>query len=100
MQDLTKREFEIMNLLEQGFKIKSIASKLFITENTIVTILQNIYDKFEIKANNEIYNRKVRAIYLFKKYKNDKTLNNLINAKQKLIEDMDLCTGYYIEECE
>lgn len=100
MQELTKREFEIMKLIEQGYKIKYIAKKLYLSELTIVTNLQNIYDKFGIEPRGDIYNRKTRSIYLFRKYKYEKALTHFENIKQNLIKELDSCTDYFKEESE
>lgn len=48
--DLTEREFEIVLLICQGHTNKEIASKLFITENTIKKHVLNIYKKMNIDS--------------------------------------------------
>lgn len=100
MQSLTQREFEIMRLLEQGYKVKYIAHSLFLAEETILNHLQHIYDKFEIEPKDETYNRKTRSIYLFKKYKNEQVLKHFENIKQNIIKVLDSCTDYFKEEVE
>ena len=49
---LTKREFEILKLVSQGFNNQDIAEKLFISLNTVKFHLKNIYDKLDV--NNRI----------------------------------------------
>jgi LuxR family maltose regulon positive regulatory protein len=45
---LTKREFEILDLLAQRLHNKEIAAKLFISPGTIKTHLNNIYRKLNV----------------------------------------------------
>ena len=95
MQDLTQREYEIMRLLEQGYKIKYIARNIFLAEETVLNHLQHIYDKFEIEPKDETYNRKTRSIYLFRQYKDKKTIELLKNIKNDAINKMDVLIDEY-----
>jgi len=45
---LTKREFEILDLLAQRLHNKEIAAKLFISPGTIKTHLNSIYRKLNV----------------------------------------------------
>lgn len=44
-KDLTKREIEILELVSQGYSNKEIASKLFISTNTVKNHISNIMQK-------------------------------------------------------
>ncbi|KAA9340905.1 response regulator transcription factor [Adhaeribacter soli] len=46
---LTKREKEILALLAQGYRVKDIAEKLFVSESTVNQHRKNIGHKLEIK---------------------------------------------------
>ena len=45
---LSKRETDIMELLEDGINIADIADALYISQNTVKRHLQNIYRKFNV----------------------------------------------------
>lgn len=45
---LTAREEEVLDLLTQGFNYKSIAGKLFISETTVKTHVNNIFQKLQV----------------------------------------------------
>lgn len=46
--DLSEREREVLDCLAEGMSNKEIAMKLFISENTVKTHLQNLYAKLEV----------------------------------------------------
>jgi DNA-binding NarL/FixJ family response regulator len=46
---LTEREFDVINLIAQGFKNKAIAETLFISEATVRHHLTSIFNKLEVK---------------------------------------------------
>lgn len=45
---LSKREMDIMELLQEGANISDIADRLFISQNTVKRHLQNIYRKLDV----------------------------------------------------
>ena len=45
---LTAREEEVLDLLTQGNNYKGIASKLFISETTVKTHVNNIFQKLQV----------------------------------------------------
>jgi DNA-binding CsgD family transcriptional regulator len=53
---ITDREFEIIDLTISGYSNKDIAEKLGITERTVETHLNNIYNKLAIKSKVELLN--------------------------------------------
>lgn len=57
---LSKREYEVLCKLAQGYSNKEIASLLFISESTIKTHVSNIYSKLNVK-------RRTQAIQKAKK---------------------------------
>ena len=61
MENFTKREQEIINLLLEGKSNKEIAKELYISFHTVKTTLENIYLK------TGIHNRLLLAIYIVKK---------------------------------
>lgn len=54
---LTPREIEICKMVCEGEKNKSIADKLFISERTVTTHVQNIFKKTEVTSRLELYNK-------------------------------------------
>ena len=65
MVNLSKREFEVAELISLGYSNKQIASKLFLSEHTIKAILENLYLKLGIN------NRVLLAVYYIKNYCRD-----------------------------
>ncbi|AFK87193.1 MULTISPECIES: response regulator [Thermoanaerobacterium] len=59
-KDLTDREFEILNLIAEGYSNKEIADKLFLSEKTVKNHVYNIFRKLDVK------DRTQAAIYLLK----------------------------------
>jgi len=53
LEELTKREKEILGLLASGLPYKIIADKLDISINTVRNILQNIYKKLHVQSRAE-----------------------------------------------
>jgi len=51
---LTPSEIKVARLVCQGLKNRGIADKLFISENTVKSHLQNIFRKFDIKSRTEL----------------------------------------------
>jgi DNA-binding CsgD family transcriptional regulator len=49
---LTKREYEVLQLLAKGMTRDEIATKLFISEETVKMHIKNLYKK--IKAKNRV----------------------------------------------
>lgn len=67
---LTHREEEVLELLTQGVTYKGVASKLFISETTVKTHVNNIFQKLQVNdrtqavlyaINNGFLNKKVKA---------------------------------------
>lgn len=48
--ELTEREIEIANLAAKGLTNKEIGEKLFITQNTVKTMLKRVFEKLEINS--------------------------------------------------
>ena len=46
---LTQRESEVLDCLVKGFGVKEIASKLFISQNTVITHKKNLKEKFNAR---------------------------------------------------
>ena len=66
---LTQREEEVLDLLTQGITYKGVANKLFISETTVKTHVNNIFQKLQVNdrtqavlyaINNGFLNKKVR----------------------------------------
>lgn len=51
---ISKREKEIIDLLIQGYKIKDIASKLFLAESTVKGYISNLYGKMGVSSKTEM----------------------------------------------
>ena len=67
---LTAREEEVLDLLTQGFNYKSIASNLFISETTVKTHVNNIFQKLQV-------NDRTQAVLY--------ALNNGFTNKRKIV---------------
>ena len=70
LNDLTQREEEVLELLTQGVTYKGVASKLFISETTVKTHVNNIFQKLQVNdrtqavlyaINNGFLSKKVRV---------------------------------------
>lgn len=48
LTDLTQREEEVLDLLTQGITYKGVASELFISETTVKTHVNNIFQKLQV----------------------------------------------------
>src|SRR5579863_3434449 len=57
---ITRREFEILELIAQGMSNREIAEKLFVSENTVKTHCSRVFDKLGAK-------RRTQAVQLGKK---------------------------------
>jgi len=53
----TRRELDVLELLEKGFCAKEIANKLFISETTVVTHKKNLKEKFNAKNTVELISK-------------------------------------------
>ena len=60
MKNLTQRETEIVELMLAGLSNSQIARELFISVHTVKSILEKVYDKYEI------HNRLLLAVHLTK----------------------------------
>lgn len=67
---LTQREEEVLELLTQGITYKGVANKLFISETTVKTHVNNIFQKLQVNdrtqavlyaINNGFLSKKIRA---------------------------------------
>ncbi len=52
LYQLTNREVEIIQFIRQGLKYKEIANRLFISERTVSTHVQNAFEK--TKSSNKV----------------------------------------------
>lgn len=50
VQDLSRREQEILEQLRNGFRYKEIADKLFVSIDTVRTHIRNIYEKLQVNC--------------------------------------------------
>lgn len=64
LEELTRREKEILLYLEDGLRYKEIAEKLFLSVETVRTHIRNIYVKLQVQSRIEALN-KVRRNRLF-----------------------------------
>lgn len=55
--NLSSRESEILVLLSKGYRYKEIASKLFISTETVRTHIRNIYGKLQVQSRTEALNK-------------------------------------------
>ena len=54
---LTEREKQILHHLDKGFQYKEIASKLFLSVETIRTYVRHIYEKLQVHTRTEALNK-------------------------------------------
>ena len=47
--DLSKREYEVLRLINQGFSNQEIAEKLFVSISTVKTHTSNLFAKLDVK---------------------------------------------------
>ena len=52
---LSQREIEVMALVARGHTISSIATELFISDNTVKTHLRRLYQKLDIHKKQELF---------------------------------------------
>lgn len=64
---LTKREIEIVELIRQGVKYKAIGEQLFISERTVTTHVQNIFEKTGVSSKVELIRKLEKAALLLEK---------------------------------
>jgi len=57
LYNLTNRETEIVKLMIKGTKYKEIAKTLFISDRTVTTHIQNIFEKIEVTNKVEMINK-------------------------------------------
>jgi signal transduction histidine kinase/DNA-binding NarL/FixJ family response regulator len=57
LYNLTNREIEIVKLIVKGTKYKDIAKTLFISERTVTTHIQNIFEKIGVSNRVEMINK-------------------------------------------
>ncbi len=57
VDNLTKREHELLELLAKGYRYKEIADKLFISFDTVRTHIHNIYEKLHVQSRTEAVNK-------------------------------------------
>lgn len=50
LQELSRREQEVLELLSKGFRYKEIADKLFLSIDTVRTHIRNIYEKLQVNS--------------------------------------------------
>lgn len=55
--ELTERENEILQLLAKGYLYKEIATRLFISLETVKSHIHNIYDKLHVQTRTEALNK-------------------------------------------
>lgn len=56
-EELTKREIELLDLLQKGYRYKGIAEKLFISVDTVRTHIRNIYVKLQVNSKIQAINK-------------------------------------------
>jgi len=54
---LTKREWEMLDLLAKGYRYKEIADRLCISFETVRTHIHNIYEKLHVQSRTEALNK-------------------------------------------
>jgi DNA-binding NarL/FixJ family response regulator len=57
MAELTRRELEILQLLQEGLTYKQIADRIYISAHTAKTHIHNIYEKLQVRNKVEASNK-------------------------------------------
>ncbi len=57
LENLTPRQWELLHLLDQGFRYKEIADKMNLSFETIRTYCRNIYDVLEVHSRTDALNK-------------------------------------------
>lgn len=57
---LTARELEVLEFLVEGYKDRTIAESLFISEHTVRSHLKNIYKKFRVSSRSQAVAKAIR----------------------------------------
>ena len=66
---LTQREEEVLELLTQGITYKGVANKLFISETTVKTHVNNIFQKLQVNDRSQAFLYAINNGFLNKKIK-------------------------------
>ena len=69
LNDLTQREEEVLELLTQGITYKGVANKLFISETTVKTHVNNIFQKLQVNDRTQAVLYAINNGFLSKKIK-------------------------------
>ena len=57
LENLTPRQWEILNFLDQGYRYKEIAEKMHLSFETIRTYCRNIYDVLQVHSRTDALNK-------------------------------------------
>jgi len=57
LENLTPRQWEILNYLDQGYRYKEIAEKMHLSFETIRTYCRNIYDVLQVHSRTDALNK-------------------------------------------
>lgn len=57
LEQLSKREREILDLLSEGYRYKEIADKLFLGVDTVRTYIRNIYSTLQVHSRTDAVNK-------------------------------------------
>lgn len=63
VEELSDRENEILDLLAEGYRIKEIADKIFVTINTVRTHIRHIYEKLQVNSRVDALNKTRKNLY-------------------------------------
>ena len=69
LNELTQREEEVLDLLTQGITYKGVANKLFISETTVKTHVNNIFQKLQVNDRTQAVLYAINNGFLSKKVK-------------------------------
>ena len=69
LNELTQREEEVLELLTQGITYKGVANKLFISETTVKTHINNIFQKLQVNDRTQAVLYAINNGFLSKKVK-------------------------------
>ena len=69
LNELTQREEEVLELLTQGITYKGVANKLFISETTVKTHVNNIFQKLQVNDRTQAVLYAINKGFLSKKVK-------------------------------
>lgn len=83
MDDLSKRELQILSLFASGFSSREISENLYLSPNTIRSHLQHIYNKLGLESYKGTSSQRINAVkWYFNKKLEEKTFQQILTIEE------------------